>query len=70
MFGFAKRLVGSTAIAGAPLYATFNNVDMWTIMMSIMYAKLDGWSGWMDGAYWCPGSLRTGRCNDEMGSGG
>ena len=36
----------------------------------IMYAKLDGWSGWMDGTYWCPGSLRTGRCNDEMGSGG
>jgi len=38
--------------------------------MSILCAELDGWSGWMDGTYWCPGSLRTGRCNDELGSGG
>ena len=51
----------------SPVY--FWHIDMWTIMMFIMYAKLDGWSGWMDGAYWCPGSLKTGWCKDEMGSG-
>ena len=48
MFGFAKRLAGSTAIAGAALYATFNNVDMWTIMMFINVRKA-GWMEWLDG---------------------